>query len=69
MHVKDTLFTIMRMVPVIISRSRKQFISDAILLSDGIEDWNYYVSWTNSTPDQYSESWWFNYAGCTSINI
>tara|TARA_B100001564_G_scaffold359646_1_gene382223 strand:- start:3533 stop:4744 length:1212 start_codon:yes stop_codon:yes gene_type:complete len=42
----------------------KQFISGVqFYYPDGIEDWNYYVSWTNSTPDQYPESWWwFNYA-------
>ena len=41
----------------------KQFISGVqFYYPDGIEDWNYYVSWTNSTPDQYPESWWwFNY--------
>ncbi len=28
----------------------------------GIENWNYYVSWTNGTPQQYPESWlWLNY--------
>ena len=36
----------------------KQFISRVqFYYPDGIEDWNYYVSWTNSTPDQYPESW------------
>ena len=42
----------------------KQFISGVqFYYPDGIEDWNYYISWTNSTPDQYPESWWwFNYA-------
>ncbi|MFC2086327.1 M14 family zinc carboxypeptidase [Bacteroidota bacterium] len=25
----------------------------------GIEPYNYYVSWTNGTPDQYPESWWW----------
>jgi len=30
---------------------------------NGIEDWNYFVSWSSNTPDQYPESWWwFNYA-------
>lgn len=29
----------------------------------GFEDWDYFVSWSGSTPDQYPESWWwFNYA-------
>lgn len=29
----------------------------------GFEDWNYYISWSNNTPDQYPESWWwYNYA-------
>ncbi|RZP23982.1 T9SS type A sorting domain-containing protein [bacterium] len=42
----------------------KQFISGVqFYYPDGFEDWNYYISWTNSTPDQYPESWWwFNYA-------
>lgn len=26
---------------------------------DGIEPWTHYVSWTNGTPDQYPESWWW----------
>ena len=26
---------------------------------EGIEPYNYYVSWTSSTPDQYPESWWW----------
>lgn len=26
---------------------------------DGIESWDYFVSWTNGTPDQYPESWWW----------
>ena len=25
----------------------------------GFEDWNYFVSWSNGTPDQYPESWWW----------
>jgi hypothetical protein len=25
----------------------------------GIEPWSYYVSWQNSTPTQYPESWWW----------
>ncbi len=26
---------------------------------NGIEPWNYFVSWTSGTPDQYPESWWW----------
>ncbi|MBL7013003.1 MAG: T9SS type A sorting domain-containing protein [Candidatus Marinimicrobia bacterium] len=26
---------------------------------NGIEPWTHYVSWTNGTPDQYPESWWW----------
>lgn len=26
---------------------------------DGIEPWDYYVSWSNGTPNQYPESWWW----------
>ena len=26
---------------------------------DGFEDWDYFVSWTSGTPDQYPESWWW----------
>ena len=26
---------------------------------NGIEDWNYFVSWSSNTPDQYPESWWW----------
>lgn len=42
----------------------KQFISGVqSYYPNGIEDWNYFISWTNSTPDQYPESWWwFSYA-------
>lgn len=30
---------------------------------DGIENWDYFVSWTNGTPLKYPESWWWiNYA-------
>jgi hypothetical protein len=30
---------------------------------DGIAPWNYFVSWTNGTPQQYPESWlWLNYS-------
>ncbi|MFQ6677075.1 MAG: M14 family zinc carboxypeptidase [Fidelibacterota bacterium] len=25
----------------------------------GIESWNYFISWTSGTPDQYPESWWW----------
>jgi hypothetical protein len=25
----------------------------------GIENWDYFVSWTSGTPDQYPESWWW----------
>jgi hypothetical protein len=25
----------------------------------GFEDWNYFVSWSSGTPDQYPESWWW----------
>ena len=25
----------------------------------GFEDWNYFISWSNGTPDQYPESWWW----------
>ena len=25
----------------------------------GIEPWSHYISWTNGTPDQYPESWWW----------
>jgi len=29
---------------------------------DGFQDWDYFVSWKNSTPTQYPESWfWLNY--------
>ncbi len=29
---------------------------------DGIEDWNYYVSWASGTPPYYPESWfWMNF--------
>jgi len=27
--------------------------------SDGFENWDYFVSWTSGTPDQYPESWWW----------
>ncbi|MBK8809059.1 MAG: hypothetical protein IPO21_21480 [Bacteroidales bacterium] len=31
--------------------------------TNGIEDWNYFVSWTSTTPTQYPESWfWLNHA-------
>ena len=42
----------------------KEFISGIQLYyPGGFENWNYYVSWSGSTPDQYPESWWwFNYA-------
>lgn len=26
----------------------------------GIEDWDYYISWTTGTPDYYPESWFWN---------
>ncbi len=26
---------------------------------NGIEPWNFFVSWTSGTPDQYPESWWW----------
>ncbi len=26
---------------------------------DGIEPYNYYISWSNGTPDRYPESWWW----------
>ncbi|MFL2989748.1 MAG: M14 family zinc carboxypeptidase [Candidatus Neomarinimicrobiota bacterium] len=44
--------------------SEKEFISGIQLYyPGGFENWNYYVSWSGSTPDQYPESWWwFNYA-------
>lgn len=27
---------------------------------DGIEPYDYYISWANGTPTQYPESWWWN---------
>jgi len=41
----------------------KNFISGIqSYFQGGFEDWNYFVSWSNGTPDQYPESWWwFNY--------
>ena len=26
---------------------------------NGFENWDYFVSWTSGTPDQYPESWWW----------
>ncbi len=31
--------------------------------TEGIESYNYFVSWQNSTPDRYPESWWWNNYG------
>ena len=44
--------------------SEKEFISGIQLYyPNGFEDWDYYVSWSSNTPDQYPESWWWlNYA-------
>ena len=41
----------------------KNFISGIqSYFQGGFEDWNNFVSWSNGTPDQYPESWWwFNY--------
>ena len=38
----------------------KNFISGIqAYYPDGFEDWNYFISWSNGTPDQYPESWWW----------
>ncbi len=30
---------------------------------DGIQPWDYFVSWKNGTPDRYPESWWWKTYG------
>ena len=38
----------------------QQFISGIqSYFSGGFENWDYFVSWTSGTPDQYPESWWW----------
>jgi hypothetical protein len=29
------------------------------IMKYGFENWDYFVSWTSGTPDQYPESWWW----------
>ncbi len=42
----------------------KQFIYDVrSYFPGGIEPWDYFVSWTTGTPDQYPESWWWIHHG------
>jgi len=45
------------------SMMEQNFINDVRnYYPDGIESWNYFVSWTSGTPLQYPESWfWQNY--------
>lgn len=46
------------------TQSEKSFISSIQnYFETGIEDWDYYVSWSSGTPTRYPESWfWNNYA-------
>jgi hypothetical protein len=46
------------------AEDEKQFIGSVKQQwPEGIEDWNYYVSWTGGTPPYYPESWfWMNFA-------
>ena len=38
----------------------QQFISGIqSYFPGGFENWDYFVSWTSGTPDQYPESWWW----------
>jgi hypothetical protein len=38
----------------------QQFISGVqSFFVNGFENWDYFVSWTSGTPDQYPESWWW----------
>ena len=45
------------------TQDEKRFIASIQnYFEDGIEDWNYYVSWSKGTPTRYPESWfWRNY--------
>lgn len=43
------------------SEEEKNFISAIQSFAPGqFQDWNYFVSWTSSTPTQYPESWFWN---------
>jgi hypothetical protein len=43
------------------TQDEKRFINGVqSYFEEGIEDWNYYVSWTNGTPTRYPESWFWN---------
>jgi len=38
----------------------QQFISGIqSYFEGGFENWDYFISWTSGTPDQYPESWWW----------
>ncbi len=44
------------------TRLEKEFIGDVRSYYTKIENWDYFVSWTNGTPLVYPESWfWLNY--------
>jgi len=45
------------------TQKEKKFISGIkSYFDDGIEDWNFFVTWTGGTPSRYPESWfWRNY--------
>lgn len=36
---------------------------------DGIEAWDYYISWTNGTPLKYPESWWWTNFGASVMAL
>ena len=43
------------------TQSEKKFISGIkSYFEDGIEDWDFFVSWKNGTPTKYPESWFWN---------
>lgn len=45
---------------LLFTQLEKQFIGDVqSYFPTGIEPWDYYVSWSNGTPNQYPESWWW----------
>jgi hypothetical protein len=55
-HENGTSQNFAQMEQFYISSTRSHFM-------EGIEPYSYYVSWTNGTPNQYPESWWWQNHG------
>jgi hypothetical protein len=52
------------------TQMEKAFIGDVrYYYEDGIEPWHYKITWTNGTPTQYPESWWWINHGASVLAL